>query len=237
MRQRLQEWLEQFSHKPLDELTARADCTRNQPRAHWTSARRYKIYTASCWRLAARCRSAPSTAGLPRCWARPRWRCCSSKACLRSLSCWKTMPRPCAEVWPPFSAEPWPRAPACVPSYAAVVARHGRSQTHKALAGGAGQAGGVRAGRRARAWWMPRCHRLASSSTPGRLGCQPAEALQAEAAVQRWRGRAKRVGRRVGQDARRKPPTPSSTRWRCRRSWTSAWTCCAGHLRAPRKTA
>jgi ATP-dependent helicase/nuclease subunit A len=36
--------------------------------------------------------------------ARPRWRCCSSKGLPATLSCWKTMPRPCAEVWRPFQA-------------------------------------------------------------------------------------------------------------------------------------
>jgi hypothetical protein len=62
---------------------------------------------------AARCRSALSTAGLPHCWARRRWRCCNNKACPRTLSCSKTMPRPCARSGP--RAQPSTR-PGCTSS-------------------------------------------------------------------------------------------------------------------------
>jgi ATP-dependent helicase/nuclease subunit A len=142
MRQRLQEWLEQFSHKPLDELTAELIARGISPQGALEKREALQNLYRQMLEAAARCRSAPSTAGLPRCWARPRWRCCSSKGLPAHFELLEDDAEAVREVWPPFlhavadqrqparrlrsrGGPPWPIANA------------------QGAGGGAGQAGGV----------------------------------------------------------------------------------------------
>lgn len=115
MRQRLQEWLEQFSHKPLEELTAeliargispqdaldKREALQNLYRQLLEAGRPVQIRTFHSW-FAALLGTAPlallQQQGLP-----------------HTLSCWRTMPRRCAKSGRRF-CRPWPRAPACAPT-------------------------------------------------------------------------------------------------------------------------
>lgn len=192
MRQRLQEWLEAFSHKPLDELSAelisrgispqraldKREALQNLYRQMLASGRPVQIRTFHSW-FAALLGTAPlallQAQGLP-----------------ANFELLEDDEEAVREVWRPFlhavAASPELRA-----DYEAVVARHGRSQTHKALAAALAKrvefdladAAGV----------------VDASVPPFQLHCpdlaafsEPAEALQGDASRQRWLARAKMLG-------------------------------------------
>lgn len=192
MRQRLQEWLEAFSHKPLDELTAelisrgisperaldKREALQNLYRQMLASGRPVQIRTFHSW-FAALLGTAPlallQAQGLP-----------------ANFELLEDDEEAVREVWRPFlhavAASPELRA-----DYEAVVARHGRSQTHKALAAALAKrvefdladAAGV----------------VDASVPPFQVHCpdlaaftEPAEALQGDASRQRWLARAKALG-------------------------------------------
>ena len=192
-----------------DELTAELIARGISPRAHWKSARRYKIYTASCWRRAARqirtfhswfaalLGTAPlallQQQGLP--------------AHFELLEDDAEAVREVAPFLQTVAESASLRA-----DYEAVVARHGRSQTHMlALAAAlakrvefdlADDAGVVDASVPPFQQAYPELAALA----------EPAEALQDAACQQRWRNRASALGPSPTRPRKRRR-TPSSTRW------------------------
>ncbi len=192
MRQRLQEWLEQFSHKPLDELTAeliargispqgaldKREALQNLYRQLLEAGRPVQIRTFHSW-FAALLGTAPlallQQQGLP-----------------AHFELLEDDAEAVREVWPPF-LQTVAESASLRADYEAVVARHGRSQTHKALAAAlakrvefdlADAAGVVDASVPPFQQAYPDLAALA----------EPAEALQTEAAQQRWRNRASALG-------------------------------------------
>lgn len=192
MRQRLQEWLEQFSHKPLDELTAeliargispqgaleKREALQNLYRQLLEAGRPVQIRTFHSW-FAALLGTAPlallQQQGLP-----------------AHFELLEDDAEAVREVWPPFLQTVADSA-SLRADYEAVVARHGRSQTHKALAAAlakrvefdlADEAGVVDASVPPFQQAYPELAALT----------EPAEALQTEAALQRWRSRASALG-------------------------------------------
>jgi ATP-dependent helicase/nuclease subunit A len=192
MRQRLQEWLEDFSHRPLDELTKelisrgispqraleKREALQNLYRQMLASGRPVQIRTFHSW-FAALLGTAPlallQAQGLP-----------------ANFELLEDDEEAVREVWRPFlhavAASPELRS-----DYEAVVARHGRSQTHKALAAAlakrvefdlADAAGVVDASVPP---FQQYCPDLAAFG-------EPAEALQDDASRQRWLARAKMLG-------------------------------------------
>ncbi|PIF91355.1 ATP-dependent helicase/nuclease subunit A [Acidovorax sp. 62] len=192
MRQRLQEWLEQFSHKPLEELTAeliargispqgaleKREALQNLYRQLLTAGRPVQIRTFHSW-FAALLGTAPlallQQQGLP-----------------AHFELLEDDAEAVREVWPPFLQTVADSA-SLRADYEAVVARHGRSQTHKALAAAlakrvefdlADEAGVVDASVPPFQQAYPELAALA----------EPSDALQTEAALQRWRSRASALG-------------------------------------------
>lgn len=192
MRQRLQEWLEQFSHKPLDELTAeliargispqgaqdKREALQNLYRQLLEAGRPPQIRTFHSW-FAALLGTAPlallQQQGLP-----------------AHFELLEDDAEAVREVWPPF-LQTVAESASLRADYEAVVARHGRSQTHKALAAAlakrvefdlADAAGVVDAS-------VPPFHQAYPDLA---ALAEPAEALQTEAALQRWRSRASALG-------------------------------------------
>lgn len=192
MRQRLQEWLEQFSHKPLEELTAeliargispqgaleKREALQNLYRQLLEAGRPVQIRTFHSW-FAALLGTAPlallQQQGLP-----------------AHFELLEDDAEAVREVWPPF-LQTVAESASLRADYEAVVARHGRSQTHKALAAAlakrvefdlADAAGVVDASVPPFQQAYPELAALA----------EPAEALQTEVALQRWRSRASALG-------------------------------------------
>ena len=192
MRQRLQEWLEQFSHKPLEELTAeliargispqgaleKREALQNLYRQLLEAGRPVQIRTFHSW-FAALLGTAPlallQQQGLP-----------------AHFELLEDDAEAVREVWPPFLQTVADSA-SLRADYEAVVARHGRSQTHKALAAAlakrvefdlADEAGVVDASVPPFQQAYPELATLA----------EPADALQPDAALQRWRSRASALG-------------------------------------------
>lgn len=192
MRQRLQEWLEQFSHKPLDELTAeliargispqgaldKREALQNLYRQLLEAGRPVQIRTFHSW-FAALLGTAPlallQQQGLP-----------------AHFELLEDDAEAVREVWPPF-LQTVAESASLRADYEAVVARHGRSQTHKALAAAlakrvefdlADAAGVVDAS-------VPPFQQAYPDLA---AFAEPAEALQTEAALQRWRSRASALG-------------------------------------------
>ena len=192
MRQRLQEWLEQFSHKPLDELTAeliargispqgaleKREALQNLYRQLLEAGRPVQIRTFHSW-FAALLGTAPlallQQQGLP-----------------AHFELLEDDAEAVREVWPPFLQTVADSA-SLRADYEAVVARHGRSQTHKALAAAlakrvefdlADVAGVVDASVPPFQQAYPELAAFA----------EPAEALQDAACQQRWRSRASALG-------------------------------------------
>ena len=192
MRQRLQEWLEQFSHKPLEELTAeliargispqgaldRREALQNLYRQLLEAGRPVQIRTFHSW-FAALLGTAPlallQQQGLP-----------------AHFELLEDDAEAVREVWPPF-LQTVAESASLRADYEAVVACHGRSQTHKALAAAlakrvefdlADAAGVVDAS-------VPPFQQAYPDLA---AFAEPAEALQTEAALQRWRNRASALG-------------------------------------------
>ncbi|WP_298211296.1 UvrD-helicase domain-containing protein [Acidovorax sp.] len=192
MRQRLQEWLEEFSHKPLEELTAeliargispqgasdKREALQNLYRQLLTAGRPVQIRTFHSW-FAALLGTAPlallQQQGLP-----------------AHFELLEDDAEAVREVWPPFLQTVADSA-SLRSDYEAVVARHGRSQTHKALAAAlakrvefdlADEAGVVDAS-------VPPFQQAYPELAA--FG-EPAEALQSDACQQRWRSRASALG-------------------------------------------
>ena len=192
MRQRLQEWLEEFSHKPLEELTVeliargispqgaldKREALQNLYRQLLEAGRPVQIRTFHSW-FAALLGTAPlallQQQGLP-----------------AHFELLEDDAEAVREVWPPF-LQTVAESASLRADYEAVVARHGRSQTHKALAAAlakrvefdlADEAGVVDASVPPFQLAYPDLAALA----------EPAEALQTEAALQRWRSRASALG-------------------------------------------
>ena len=192
MRQRLQEWLEEFSHKPLEELTAeliargispqgalgKREALQNLYRQLLEAGRPVQIRTFHSW-FAALLGTAPMALlqqqGLP-----------------AHFELLEDDAEAVREVWPPFLQTVADSA-SLRADYEAVVARHGRSQTHKALAAAlakrvefdlADAAGVVDAS-------VPPFQQAYPDLA---AFTEPAEALQTEAALQRWRSRASALG-------------------------------------------
>ena len=133
MRQRLQEWLESFSKKPLDELTnelisrgigperalEKREALQNLYRQMLASGRPVQIRTFHSW-FAALLGTAPlallQSQGLP-----------------AHFELLEDDAEAVREVWSPF-LQAVAESPGLRADYEAVVAQHGRSQTHKALA-------------------------------------------------------------------------------------------------------
>ncbi|MCZ8220277.1 MAG: UvrD-helicase domain-containing protein [Acidovorax sp.] len=192
MRQRLQEWLEQFSHKPLEELMAeliargispqgaldKREALQNLYRQLLEAGRPVQIRTFHSW-FAALLGTAPlallQQQGLP-----------------AHFELLEDDAEAVREVWPPF-LQTVAESASLRSDYEAVVARHGRSQTHKALAAAlakrvefdlADEAGVVDASVPPFQQAYPELAALT----------EPAEALQTESALQRWRSRASALG-------------------------------------------
>jgi len=192
MRQRLQEWLEEFSHKPLEALTAeliargispqgaleKREALQNLYRQLLGAGRPVQIRTFHSW-FAALLGTAPlallQQQGLP-----------------AHFELLEDDAEAVREVWPPFLQTVADSA-SLRADYEAVVARHGRSQTHKALAAAlakrvefdlADEAGVVDASVPPFQQAYPELAAYA----------EPAEALQTEASLQRWRSRASALG-------------------------------------------
>jgi ATP-dependent exoDNAse (exonuclease V) beta subunit len=192
MRQRLQEWLEQFSHKPLDELTAeliargispqgaleKREALQNLYRQLLEAGRPVQIRTFHSW-FAALLGTAPlallQQQGLP-----------------AHFELLEDDAEAVREVWPPF-LQAVAESASLRADYEAVVARHGRSQTHKALAAAlakrvefdlADDAGVVDAS-------VPPFQQAYPELA---AWAEPAEALQDAACQQRWRNRASALG-------------------------------------------
>lgn len=192
MRQRLQEWLEQFSHKPLEELTAeliargispqgaldKREALQNLYRQLLEAGRPVQIRTFHSW-FAALLGTAPlallQQQGLP-----------------AHFELLEDDAEAVREVWPPF-LQTVAESASLRADYEAVVARHGRSQTHKALA--AALAKRVE-------FDLADAEGVVDASVPPfqqaypdlAAFADPAEALQTEAALQRWRSRASALG-------------------------------------------
>lgn len=192
MRQRLQEWLEQFSHKPLDELTAeliargispqgaldKREALQNLYRQLLEAGRPVQIRTFHSW-FAALLGTAPlallQQQGLP-----------------AHFELLEDDAEAVREVWPPF-LQAVAESASLRADYEAVVARHGRSQTHKALA--AALAKRVE-------FDLADAEGVVDASVPPfqqaypdlAAFATPAEALQTEAALQRWRSRSSALG-------------------------------------------
>lgn len=192
MRQRLQEWLEQFSHKPLEELTAeliargispqgaldKREALQNLYRQLLEAGRPVQIRTFHSW-FAALLGTAPlallQQQGLP-----------------AHFELLEDDAEAVREVWPPFLQTVADSA-SLRDDYEAVVARHGRSQTHKALA--------AALAKRVEFDLADEAGVVDTSVPPFQQGypelaalAEPADALQAEAALQRWRSRASALG-------------------------------------------
>lgn len=192
MRQRLQEWLEQFSHKPLEELTTeliargispqgardKREVLQNLYRQLLEAGRPVQIRTFHSW-FAALLGTAPlallQQQGLP-----------------AHFELLEDDAEAVREVWPPF-LQTVAESASLRADYEAVVARHGRSQTHKALAAAlakrvefdlADEAGVVDASVPPFQQAYPELAALT----------EPAEALQTESVLQRWRSRASALG-------------------------------------------
>ena len=192
MRQRLQEWLEQFSHKPLEELTAeliargispqgaleKREALQNLYHQLLEAGRPVQIRTFHSW-FAALLGTAPlallQQQGLP-----------------AHFELLEDDAEAVREVWPPF-LQTVAESASLRADYEAVVARHGRSQTHKALAAAlakrvefdlADAAGVVDASVPPFQQAYPELAALV----------EPAEALQTKAALQRWRNCASALG-------------------------------------------
>lgn len=192
MRQRLQEWLEQLSHKPLEELTAeliargispqgaldKREALQNLYRQLLEAGRPVQIRTFHSW-FAALLGTAPlallQQQGLP-----------------AHFELLEDDAEAVREVWPPF-LQTVAESASLRADYEAVVARHGRSQTHKALA--AALAKRVE-------FDLADAEGVVDASVPPfqqaypdlAAFADPAEALQTEAALQRWRSRASALG-------------------------------------------
>ena len=192
MRQRLQEWLEEFSHKPLEELTVeliargispqgaldKREALQNLYRQLLEAGRPVQIRTFHSW-FAALLGTAPlallQQQGLP-----------------AHFELLEDDAEAVREVWPPF-LQTVAESASLRADYEAVVARHGRSQTHKALAAAlakrvefdlADEAGVVDASVPPFQLAYPDLAALA----------EPSVALQTDAALQRWRSRASALG-------------------------------------------
>ncbi|MFY3385691.1 UvrD-helicase domain-containing protein [Paracidovorax sp. MALMAid1276] len=197
MRQRLQEWLEAFAHAPLADLARelvsrgisperaldKREALQNLYRQMLASGRPVQIRTFHSW-FAALLGTAPvallQDRGLP-----ARFELLEDDA------------EAVREVWGPF-LQAVADSPSLRADYEAVVARHGRSQTHKALAAAlakrvefdlADAAGVVDAS-------VPP-FQLAYPELAAFAG--PAEALQGEASRQRWLARARALGTEAKQ--------------------------------------
>ncbi len=192
MRQRLQEWLEQFSHKPLEELTAeliargispqgaleRREALQNLYRQLLEAGRPVQIRTFHSW-FAALLGTAPlallQQQGLP-----------------AHFELLEDDVEAVREVWPPF-LQTVAESASLRADYEAVVARHGRSQAHKALA--AALAKRVEFDLADAAGVVDASVPPFQQAYPDLAGfTEPAEALQTEAALQRWRSRASALG-------------------------------------------
>ena len=192
MRQRLQEWLEAFAQAPLDQLTAelvargihperaleQRAALKNLYRQILASGRPVQIRTFHSW-FAALLGTAPlallQAQGLP-----------------AHFELLEDDAQAVAEVWGPFlhavAASAGLRA-----DYEAVVARHGRSQTHKALA--AALAKRVEFDLADAAGVVDASVPTFQIQYPELSGLQaPADALQGDACRQRWLARAKALG-------------------------------------------
>ena len=192
MRQRLQEWLETFAQAPLDDLTRelvargispdraldKREALQNLYRQMLASGRPVQIRTFHSW-FAALLGTAPlallQAQGLP-----------------ANFELLEDDAEAVREVWGPF-LQTVATSPSLRADYEAVVARHGRSQTHKALAASlskrvefdlADAAGVVDASVPPFQVQHPE---LAAFN-------EPADALQGDACHQRWRARAKALG-------------------------------------------
>ncbi|MFN4120479.1 UvrD-helicase domain-containing protein [Acidovorax sp.] len=192
MRQRLQEWLEAFAHAPLEDLTRelisrgispqraldKREALQNLYRQMLGSGRPVQIRTFHSW-FAALLGTAPlallQERGLP-----------------AHFELLEDDAEAVREVWGPF-LQAVADSPGLRADYEAVVARHGRSQTHKALAAAlakrvefdlADAAGVVDASVPP---FQAQYHDLATLT-------EPADALQGDACHQRWLARAKVLG-------------------------------------------
>ena len=192
MRQRLQEWLEAFAEAPLDELTRelvargispqraldKREALQNLYRQMLASGRPVQIRTFHSW-FAALLGTAPlallQAQGLP-----------------ANFELLEDDAEAVREVWGPFlhavATSASQRA-----DYEAVVARHGRSQTHKALAAALSKrvefdlADGAGVVDASVPPFQVHCPELAAFN-------EPADALQSDACHQRWLARAKALG-------------------------------------------
>ncbi|WP_235503945.1 MULTISPECIES: UvrD-helicase domain-containing protein [unclassified Acidovorax] len=192
MRQRLQEWLEAFAHVPLPDLTReliargispegaldKREALQNLYRQMLASGRPVQIRTFHSW-FAALLGTAPlallQSQGLP-----------------AHFELLEDDAEAVREVWSPF-LQAVADSPGLRADYEAVVAQHGRSQTHKALAAAlskrvefdlADAVGVVDAS-------VPPFQ----AAYPDLAGCaDPADALQGDACHQRWLARAKALG-------------------------------------------
>ena len=201
MRQRLQEWLEDFSHRPLDELTPeliargigperaldKREALQNLYRQMLASGRPVQIRTFHSW-FAALLGTAPlallQSQGLP-----------------AHFELLEDDAEAVREVWSPF-LQAVAESPSLRADYEAVVAQHGRSQTHKALAAAlakriefdlADAAGVVDASVPP---FQATCPDLADRA-------EPADGLQGEACRQRWLARAKALGAETNKTPQR----------------------------------
>ncbi|HVL44959.1 MAG TPA: UvrD-helicase domain-containing protein, partial [Acidovorax sp.] len=192
MRQRLQEWLEQFSHKPLEELTAeliargispqgaldKREALQNLYRQLLEAGRPVQIRTFHSW-FAALLGTAPlallQQQGLP-----------------AHFELLEDDAEAVREVWPPF-LQTVAESASLRADYEAVVARHGRSQTHKALA--AALAKRVEFDLADAAGVVDASVPPFQEAYPDLAAfTEPAEALQTEATLQRWRNWASALG-------------------------------------------
>ena len=192
MRQRLQEWLEAFAEAPLDELTRelvargispqraldKREALQNLYRQMLASGRPVQIRTFHSW-FAALLGTAPlallQAQGLP-----------------ANFELLEDDAEAVREVWGPFLHAVATSA-SLRADYEAVVARHGRSQTHKALAAALSKrvefdlADGAGVVDASVPPFQVHCPELAAFN-------EPADALQSDACHQRWLARAKALG-------------------------------------------
>ena len=154
--------------------------------------RRYKICTEPCSPPTARCRSAPSTAGLPRCLRTAPLAVLQQLGLPGHYELLESDDEAVAALWRPFQTTVAADA-ALRADYAAVAAEHGRSQTQKALAAAlsrrtefvlADDAGVVEASVPPFGALWPELSGVAT----------PAEALRGDAARQRWLAWAAELG-------------------------------------------
>ncbi|OYY87097.1 MAG: DNA helicase UvrD [Acidovorax sp. 28-64-14] len=192
MRQRLQEWLEAFAEAPLDELTRelvargispqraldKREALQNLYRQMLASGRPVQIRTFHSW-FAALLGTAPlallQAQGLP-----------------ANFELLEDDAEAVREVWGPFLHAVATSA-SLRADYEAVVARHGRSQMHKALAAALSKrvefdlADGAGVVDASVPPFQVHCPELAAFN-------EPADALQSDACHQRWLARAKALG-------------------------------------------